>query len=339
MDDAVPRSILVIVLIILGGFFSGAETAYSYCNKIRIKKKADDGDRRAARVDKILDRFDHLLTTLLIGTNVCHVFASAAAALLFVGLMGTTGAVVSTVIMTLLIFLFSETIPKSVARANADAYATAVSLPVMVLMYVLTPLNLLFRGIGGIIKLIFPKKEEAPTFTEDEFSTIVENVRDEGLIEPEESELIKSAIEFSDTEVREVMHPLSEMVAIDIKAPEAEVERVILEQKYSRLPVYAGSRERIIGVLCVKDCLPKYIRGAKVDTGKLMKLPYLISPDAKIDQVFEGLGRRRTHLAVVTDENGCATGFITMEDIMEELVGEIYDEDDIVRPARNEAAQ
>ncbi|MCR5649422.1 MAG: CBS domain-containing protein, partial [Oscillospiraceae bacterium] len=161
----------------------------------------------------------------------------------------------------------------------------------------------------------------------------------EGLIEPEESELIKSAIEFSDTEVREVMHPLSEMVAIDIKAPEAEVERVILEQKYSRLPVYAGSRERIIGVLCVKDCLPKYIRGAKVDTGRLMKLPYLISPDAKIDQVFEGLGRRRTHFAVVTDENGCATGFITMEDIMEELVGEIYDEDDVVRPARNEAAQ
>ncbi|MBO6011134.1 MAG: DUF21 domain-containing protein, partial [Oscillospiraceae bacterium] len=151
MDDAVPRSILVIVLIILGGFFSGAETAYSYCNKIRIKKKADDGDRRAARVEKILDRFDNLLTTLLIGTNVCHVFASAAAALLFVKLMGTTGAVVSTVIMTLLIFLFSETIPKSVARANADAYAAAVSLPVMALMFILTPLNLLFRGIGGFI--------------------------------------------------------------------------------------------------------------------------------------------------------------------------------------------
>ena len=338
MDDAVPRSILVIVLIILGGFFSGAETAYSYCNKIRIKKKADDGDRRAARVEKILDRFDNLLTTLLVGTNVCHVFASASAALLFVKLMGTTGAVVSTVIMTLLIFLFSETIPKSVARANADAYATAVSLPVMALMFLLTPLNLLFRGIGGLIKLMFPKREEVPSITEDEFSTIVENVRDEGLIEPEESELIKSAIEFSDTEVREVMHPLSEMVAVDIKTPEEEVERLILEQKYSRLPVYAGSRDRIIGVLCVKDCLPKYIRGAKVDTGKLMKLPYLISPETKLDQAFEGLGRRRTHLAVVTDENGCAVGFITMEDIMEEIVGEIYDEDDVVRPARNEAA-
>ena len=338
MDDAVPRSILVIVLIILGGFFSGAETAYSYCNKIRIKKKADDGDRRAARVEKILDRFDNLLTTLLIGTNVCHVFASAAAALLFVKIMGTTGAVVSTVIMTLLIFLFSETIPKSVARANADGYATAVSLPVMALMFILTPLNLLFRGIGGIIKLLFPKREDVPSFTEDEFSTIVENVRDEGLIEPEESELIKSAIEFSDIEVREVMHPLSEMIAVDIKAPEDEVKKLILEQKYSRLPVYAGSRDRIIGVLCVKDCLPKFINGAKVDTGKLMKLPYLISPDAKIDQVFEGLGRRRTHLAIVTDENGCAIGFITMEDIMEELVGEIYDEDDVVRPSRNEAA-
>ena len=338
MDDAIPRSILVIVLIILGAFFAGAETAFSYCNRIRIKKKEEDGDNRAKRVEKILENFDKLLSTLLIGTNVCHVFASAAAAVLFVNLMGPTGAVVSTVVLTLLIFLFSETIPKNFARANSDAFALAVSLPVLILNIILTPLTLLFQGLGALLRMIFPKRDEVPSITEDEFSTIVENVRDEGLIEPEESELIKSAIEFSDTEVQDVMTPVSEAVAIDINAPAHEVKRIIMEQTYSRLPVYAGSRERVIGVLCVKDCLPKYIRGAKVDVGRLMKLPYLISPDTKLDQAFEGLGRRRTHLAIVTDENGIAIGFITMEDIMEELVGEIYDEDDIVRPARNEAS-
>lgn len=337
MEDALPRSTLIIALILLGGFFSGAETAFSYCNRVRIKKKAEDGSKSAKRVVKILDDFDRLLSTLLIGTNVCHVFASSSAAMLFVKLMGTAGAVFSTVLLTVVIFIFSETIPKNFARANSDAFVLAVSAPVRALMFLLFPITLLFSGIGKFIKLLLPKNKEIPSVTEDEFTSLVENVEEEGLIEPEESALIQSAIGFSDTSVKEVMTPLSRMVAIDIAAKPEAVKLTILSQKYSRIPVYAGNPERIVGVLCSKDCLSKYISGAAVSVGSLMILPYFISPDTKLDQAFEGLGKRKTHIAIVTKDNGCAIGFVTMEDIMEELVGEIYDEDDVVRPLHEEA--
>ena len=328
MDDSIPRSILIILLILLSGVFAGFETALSYSNKLRIKKKAEEGIQKAKRVNYILNHFDKALSTMLIGVNICHVFASSFAAVLSVKLLGAAGAVISTIVLTIIIFFVAETIPKSIAKVNSDSFATLFSLPVIIIMIVFTPVTLIFEGLGKLIKLIFPKNKELPSITEDEFTTIVENIKDEGMIEPVESEIIRSAVEFSDTRADHVMTPLRDMVAVSISEKPDKLKALILDEKYSRLPVYAGSPDRIVGVLQTRDCLWRMMNKMSCDIGAIMKLPYFIGPDMKLDELFEGLGRRRTHMAIVTDGKGIALGFVTMEDIMEELVGEIYDEDD-----------
>jgi len=327
MDD-IPRSILILFLMLLGGSFSGSETALSYCNKMRMRKHAEEGDPRAERVVYVLDRFDKTLSTILIGTNVCYVFASSFAAILFMKWMGTVGAVISTVVMTLLIFFFSETIPKNIARANSDAYALICAAPIKILMIILTPLTALLSGIGWIVKRLLPHEEEQPSITEDEFTTIIDNIQEEGLMAPEESRLIKSAVEFSDKTAGDIMTPLDKMIAVSITEETAAVKDVILREKYSRLPVYAGSPERIVGILQTKDYLQQVLKKKEPDISALMKLTYDVPPEIALNELFEGLGHRRTHMAIVIDEQGNALGFVTMEDILEELVGEIYDEDD-----------
>ena len=333
MDD-IPRSILVLALILLGGSFAGSETALSYCNKVRIRKRAEEGERRAKRVSHILDRFDKALSTILIGTNVCYVFASAIAATLFIRHMGSVGAVVSTVVLTLLIFFFAETIPKNFARVNSDAYALVCSGPLSVLMFLLTPLTALLTGLGWVVKRLLPEQKDLPTITEDEFSTMIDNIGEEGLMEPAETALIKSAIDFKDTSVGEVMTPLKNMVAVSISEDPEKLKELILKEKYSRLPVYAGTPDRIVGVLQSRDCLWRILHNEPIDISSLMNLTYNVSPDTKLNALFEGLGRRHTHMAMVVDSEGIALGFVTMEDILEELVGEIYDEDD--KPSRSQ---
>ena len=331
MDD-IPRSILILALILLGGCFAGSETALSYCNKVRMRKRAEEGERRAKRVVHILDRFDKALSTILIGTNVCYVFASSFAALLFIKYMGDLGAVISTVVLTLLIFFFAETIPKNFARANSDTYALACSAPLWGLMLLLTPLTALLTGLGWVVKRLLPEKADLPSITEDEFSTMIDNIGEEGLMEPAETALIKSAIDFSDTSAGEVMTPLKNMVAVSISEDPEKLRELILAEKYSRLPVYAGTPDRIVGVLQTRDCLWRILNHQPIDISALMNLTYNVSPDTTLNTLFEGLGRRHTHMAMVVDGEGIALGFVTMEDILEELVGEIYDEDD--KPAR-----
>ena len=336
MDD-IPRSILILLLVLIGGSFAGSETALSYCNKLRIHKHAEEGDLRAKRVAYILDRFDKALSTILIGTNVCYVFASSFAAILFMKWMGAVGALVSTVVLTLLIFFFAETIPKNIARANSDAYALVCAAPISVLMVVLTPVTALFSGLGWVLKRLLPKPKELPSITEDEFTSIIDNIQEEGLMEPAETQLIKSAVEFSDIQAAAIMTPLRDTVAVSISEDPERLRALILEQKYSRLPVYAGSPERVVGVLQSRDCLWRIVNHLEVDIGALMNLTYDVSPATKLDELFEGLGRRHTHMAIVADEDGSALGIVTMEDILEELVGEIYDEDDAAEQKEAEA--
>ncbi len=327
MDD-IPRSILILILILTGGGFAGSETALSYCNKLRAHKHAEEGNRDARVLVYVLDRFDKALSTILICTNVCYVFASSFAAMLFVRHMGSLGAAVSTVVMTLLIFFFAETIPKNVARANADAYARICAVPISGLMWILTPLTALFSAIGWVVKRLLPHEKDQPSITEDEFTSIIDNIQEEGLLEPEETKLIKSAVEFSDKTAGEIMTPLSSMVAISIREDPEKIRELVLREKYSRLPVYAASPDRIIGILQTKDYLQHLLHGARPDIGAIMMLPYDVPPEITLNELFEGLGRRRTHMAIVIDVSGSALGFVTMEDILEELVGEIYDEDD-----------
>ncbi len=328
-EGSIPRCILLLIFILLSGYFSGCETAFSYANRIRLKRKAEEGSARAARAVLILEQFDKALTTLLIGTNLCHVFASVLATSLAVQLWGSIGPLIATVFLTVIIFFFAETLPKNIAKANSDAFAMRVSAPVLVLLYVLTPVTWLFIKLGNIIKRYFLKKEEAPLLTEDEFQTMIDSIEEEGIIEHEEGELIKSAIEFSDISAEDVMIPVSEMVSIDLNENRESIKRKILSEKYSRIPVYSGRKDNIVGILHSKDFLHGTLHNRPLVLKNSITHPYFIKPDMKLDMLFEGLGRSRTHIAIVTGEDGKALGMVTMEDILEVLFGEIYDEDEV----------
>ncbi len=341
--DSIPRCILLIVLIIVGGFFSGAETAFSYCNKIRMKTMADEGDKRARRVVRIIDELDKAITTNLILINILHVLTSTVATVLALSWMASNpglATLLETVIVTILVFFFSETLPKTFCRDNADAYALAFSPLFYPLMVALTPLSFLFIKTGDGIKKLFARGEEQHAYTEDEFSEMVEKVEDEGVLEPEESAIIQSAVEFSDRTVADIFTPEDRVVAIDKNQDRDEIIAVLRREQFSRVPVYDRDPGHILGILQVKDFLTAVINETeeeKADWRDYLRPAYTVKPEMTLTALFESMGRRHTHMALVVNQRQAMQGLVTMEDLLEELVGEIYDEDDEETPAAEEA--
>ena len=326
-DDSIPRSILLLILILISAYFAGAETAFSCCNQLRIRTMADAGDRRAKHVQYILDHFDSALVTILVGTNVTHVAASTIATLLAVSLLGPSGSIVATIVLTLLVFLFCETIPKNIAKANCDTISMTIAGSMRGLIWVLTPINWLLTRLANFISRVFAGPEKPPTMTEDEFHSMIESIEEEGVLEPEESELIQSAIEFSDTRVQDVMTPRSEIVAIDIHATKSQIKHTLLTEKYSRFPVYSGSLDHITGILNTHLCLKAMQEGTLTSLSACTQPACFVTPDMTLDDAFEKMGGSRRHLAIVR-QRGKTLGLISMEDVLEQIVGEIYDEDD-----------
>lgn len=330
MDDTIPRSIILIILIIAGGYFAGAETAFSYVNAVRMRMLAED-DRKAKRVVRIIDDFDMTIVTLLIVVNIVHIVASVIATSLFIDITGSTalGSVLATVIITLAIFIFSETIPKNFAKVNSDSFALAVALPIRFFTIVLYPLAWLLVKFGDIVKKIFRLEDSEPSVTEDEFSAMVEDAAEDDIFEPEENEIIQSAIEFGDTKVSEIMTPRSDIVAINVREDEDEIKQILIEEKYSRFPVYRGSVSNIVGVIRSSVALWKIINDPDdFDLRETMVKPMFCSPEDNVADIFERMCNRKNHFAVIRDEDERTVGIVTMEDILEEIVGEIYDEDD-----------
>ena len=330
MDDTIPRSIILIILIIAGGYFAGAETAFSYVNAVRMRMLAED-DRKAKRVVRIIDDFDMTIVTLLIVVNIVHIVASVIATSLFIDITGSTalGSVLATVIITLAIFIFSETIPKNFAKVNSDSFALAVALPIRFFTIVLYPLAWLLVKFGDIVKKIFRLEDSEPSVTEDEFSAMVEDAAEDDIFEPEENEIIQSAIEFGDTKVSEIMTSRSDIVAINVREDEDEIKQILIEEKYSRFPVYRGSVSNIVGVIRSSVALWKIINDPDdFDLRETMVKPMFCSPDDNVADIFERMCNRKNHFAVIRDEDERTVGIVTMEDILEEIVGEIYDEDD-----------
>jgi len=329
MDDAVPRSLLLIFLILAGGFFSGTETALSFCNRIRMQVLADDGDQRARRVTAVLGQFDRAVVTLLIAINIIHVIAASVATIMAVEWMGNTGSLVATVVMTLLVFFFSETIPKNMARANSDAYMLWAALPLQIFMVLFKPIAAVLTGLGNAAKKALSRHAgNAPSVTEDEFASMVSGAEEEGVIDHEESDIIKSAIDFGDIVAGEVMTRRENMVSIPVNITRDALKKLLIEHKYSRFPVYDGTPDRVIGVARSVRCLWKLMGDKPFDLREYITRPYFVRPDMLISDVFEGMSGRRQHMAIVQDESGHTLGMLTMEDILEEIVGEIYDEDD-----------
>ncbi len=348
--DSIPRSIFfaiadgkmtgsgktilfILALILLGGFFAGTETAYSNCSRIRLMSWADDGKADARRALRILDKFDKMIITLLIGNNVVHVVATALAALWAIRMFGPAlGSVLSTVVMTLLIFIFSETIPKNIAKVRADEWAENTSGILSLLMILFTPLALLFMGLGNVLKFLFHSKNDGPAITEDDFQTMIETIEDEGGLEAEESELIQSAVEFTERTVSEILTPRVHMVGLDLDDSAGTNFQTIIDEKFSRMPVYEGDMDHIVGILSTKQYLQHQLAhpGKRPDIRSLMAEPYFIRGDMSLHALVDEMRSRQMHLAIVQDQWGGTEGMVTLEDLLEELVGDIWDEDEEV---------
>ncbi len=321
--------VALVILVGFSAFFSASETAFSSLNQIRLKSRAEDGDSSAARVLNMAEQYDKLLSTILIGNNIVNIAAASIGTILFTRMLGAErGATVSTIVLTIIVLIFGEVTPKSLAKEMPEKVATAVSPFLVLLMALMTPLTWLFTQWKKLLGR-FVHSGEADTITEGELMTMVSEAENDGELTDRESELIRSAIEFDDVEVEEILTPRVDVVAVEDDIPLEELAQTFAESGYSRLPVYHGTIDNIIGVVHEKDFyIARLKKATRIDD---LVVPTLYTTGStQISQLLRTLREQHHHLAVVVDEYGGTEGIITLEDILEELVGEIWDEHDEV---------
>ena len=328
MDDgSITLLVALIVLIAFSAFFSASETAFSSLNQIRLKSRAEEGDTSAARVLAMAEKYDKLLSSILIGNNIVNIAAASIGTVLFTKWLGEErGATTSTIVLTIVVLIFGEVTPKTLAKEMPETIATAVSPVLNLLMTLLTPLTWLFSQWKKLLGR-FVHSSESDAITEGELITMVSEAENDGELTDRESQLIRSAIEFDDVEVEEILTPRVDVVAVEDDISLEELAQTFAESGYSRLPVYHDTVDNIIGVVHEKDF---YIARLK----KSVTMEDLIAPtlyttgSTQISQLLRTLREQHHHMAVVVDEYGGTEGIITLEDILEELVGEIWDEHD-----------
>ena len=321
--------VILIVLVILSAYFSATETAFTSLNRIRLKSKADVGNRRAALALRLVDQYDNLLSTILVGNNIVNLSASSLATVFFTeGLRLQNGAVISTAVITIVVLIFGEVSPKSLAKEYPESFAM-FSAPIMrILMVILTPVNFLFSLLKKLLSMVFHKEGDSG-ITEEELVTMVDQAEIEGGLDQHESKLIRSAIEFNDMEVDEILTPRVDIVAVEDTDSMDDIAQAFAESGYSRLPVYHEDIDDIIGVIHEKDFHAARYRGqtdVKAITGPML----YTTGNTKISELLRILQREKAHMVIVVDEYGGTEGLVTLEDIVEELVGEIWDEHDEV---------
>ena len=319
----------LVILVAFSAFFSASETAFSSLNQIRLKSRAEDGDASAARVLAMAEQYDKLLSTILIGNNIVNIAAASIGTILFTRMLGAErGATVSTIVLTVVVLIFGEVTPKSLAKETPERVATAVSPVLSLLMLLLTPLTWLFTQWKKLLGR-FVHSGESDTITEGELMTMVSEAENDGELTDRESQLIRSAIEFDDVEVEEILTPRVDVVAVEDDLPLEELAQTFAESGDSRLPVYHGTIDNIIGVVHEKDFyIARLKKATKIDD---LVVPTLYTTGStQISQLLRTLREQHHHMAVVVDEYGGTEGIITLEDILEELVGEIWDEHDEV---------
>ena len=323
--------IIILLCIIMSAFFSATETAFSSLNRIRIKNMADKGNKRAALVLKLSEDYDRLLSTILIGNNIVNIACASLSTLLFVRLLGEdAGASVSTAVTTVIVLVFGEVSPKSIAKESPEKFSM-FSAPILNFMAVLlTPLNFLFKQWKKVLSRFF-HSSASQGITEEELITIVEEARQDGGIDEQEGDLLRNALEFNELKAADILTPRIDVVGVNVCAGAEEIASVFTETGYSRLPVYQDSIDNIVGILYHKDFYNK-IYGTGRGIKDVIRPALFITRHKKISQLLQELQASNHHIAVVIDEFGGTVGIVTLEDILEELVGEIWDEhDEIIR--------
>lgn len=325
MDNSdIFKIILVVVMMIFSALFSSTETAYSSVNKLRLKNYAGQGNKKAAKALKLANKFDEVLTAVLIGNNIVNIATSSVSTIVFINLIGSSGAAVSTVVITVLVLVFCEVLPKSYAKKNAERLALAFAAPLSVLVTIFGPFVYILNKLSSVIS---KGGEEAPSVTEDELKFMIDEIEEQGVIEEQESELVKSALEFDEISVNEILIPRVKVVGIEIGSTIEEIKETLCQEMYSRLPVYEKSLDDIIGIITNKAFFKMLSEGGNDIKSIMQEVPH-ISDTLLISEAMRKMQRSKVHLAVVTDQYGGTKGIVTLEDIIEELVGEIYDEDD-----------
>ncbi len=331
MDDSPAGSIILFfIFMLLGGYFSGAEISLASVNKIHMISRSGQGIKKADKVLYILDRFDEALSVLLIGNNIVIVGCASLSVVVATKIWGEKSVSLATVVTALITFIFAEMIPKCFARSCNESFAEAISGSLIILMKIFKPFSALLTAIStGVTKLFKVREEETPTVTEDELQTLVENISEEDGFDENTGELVKSALEFTKSTAKDVMIPWDNVQTIKSSMKTPEILETIKSSVHSRIPV-TDRKGKVKGILQIRAFLKAYIKkGQNVILASVTDYPYFVSADISLDDLIVNMSNHRRNLAIVKDENGNPLGIVTVEDIMEELVGEIYDEDDI----------
>lgn len=320
--------IIIAILIAISAFCSCIETAFSCASNIRLKKFADAGSKKAKVALYIINNYDKALTAILILNNVVNLGCSSLATVVCLELFGDYGAAVSTGATTLLVLTFGEIIPKCLGKEKSDSISMAVAKILKVIMVILTPFIIAFSAIKTLALKLFRVKHDDTTVTEDELKIIVESIEEQGVLEEQESLMVRSALDFDDKTAEDILTPRVDLTAIDIEEDPDTITEIVRTQRYSRIPVYKGTVDNIVGILHSWDYLDEIIKGNTPDIRKMIIKPEFVFRTQKLSAILANFRKHRLHIAIVTDEYGGTLGIITMEDLLEEIVGEIWDEDE-----------
>ena len=331
MDDGSRLPwIIAALLLVCAAFFAVTETSMASASRSRIKASAERGDFRAKKTLYVLDNFDLAISTLLICTNIVHIAAASIVTLAVTRKWGVSAVSVSTIITTIVVFFAGEMLPKSVAKKYSDTLALSCAPVLCFFMKLFAPLSKLLTWIGQAAAKLTPGDSQI-SVTEDELYDIIEDMTEEGSLDEDQGDLISSALQFGDVTVESVLTPRVDIVAININSSHAELLSLIKSTNHSRLPVYEGSIDNIIGVLQIRKYIKAYLRlGENLDIKPMLDEVFFVHQSTNIDELLPILSKRKLNIAVVTDNYGGTLGIVTVEDILEELVGEIWDEDDVI---------
>ncbi len=331
MEEYIRTGIILAILVIISAFFSASETAYTSANRIRLKSRAENGSKKAARALGIIEHYDKTLTTILIGNNIVNILTSSLATVLCIALFGENGTLISTAAVTVIVLIFGEILPKTIAKLNAENFACAISGIMKALTIVFTPLSAFFLLLQKGAAQLFGGKNGEVSMNEEELMQLIDEIEDEGVLEEQESDLVRSALEFDETVVSSIITPRVNVAAADINTGVEELRELFIKEGYSRMPVYEKTIDHIVGIVRHRDFFEKLALNESFYVRDIVQETMFVPGLMKISDVLRKMQRSKIHLAVVVDQYGGTEGIVTLEDIMEELVGEIWDETDEVK--------
>lgn len=319
--------LLYLFFLLCSAYCAAGETAYTAVSRVRLRTMADKGNKRAKRALWICDRFDKTLITILIGNNIFHASCASLSALLVLKQFSSEYVVYGTLLTTITVYLFAEMLPKSLAKAHSEEIALLFSFSMQWIIRLLTPVSAVFSVISSVLSKVF-KSDENEVMTEEDLISIIETIEDEGVLEPEKQALVNSAMEFGTKLAEDIMIPMDKVVSVSASMPVDKLAEFVKNLPHSRLPVYEGSKDNIVGILPVNIFLTRYVMKKPILLRKMLIRPYVFDRKTEVPELLQRMRLNKLHMVFICDENRKKLGVITMEDILEELVGDIQDESD-----------